>query len=159
MWVIKTHGETFYVNHVTCDIPWSTKETPDNTHTKGSIKIRNCLLAINHLNEARLTELSVWDRVRLRNQKLGITRIIFEWGGAMHQALKINEFRHAPFKNVTGGCGTSFVVCDLLDRTEATFAALKYQFRILKPNEAAYRAYDRSGKFIDEDEIQEPDDL
>lgn len=39
MWVIKVKGETFYCSHVTCMIPWSTKETPDNPATKGSIKI------------------------------------------------------------------------------------------------------------------------
>ena len=40
MWVVKTHGETFYVDHVSADIAWSTKETPNNSHTKGSIKFK-----------------------------------------------------------------------------------------------------------------------
>jgi hypothetical protein len=150
MWVIKTHGETFYVNHVTCELAWSTKETPDNTHTKGSLKIRECLLTIDDANEARLTELTVWDRVRLRNQRLGINRIIFAYGSDIHRALKAKEFRHSPFKNVRGECGTSFVVCDLLDPAEATFAALKYQFRVMKPNEDYYRAYDQPGSHIEE---------
>lgn len=158
MWVIKTHGETFYVNHVTCELPWSTKETPDNPHTKGSLKIRDCLLTINDANEANLTELTVWDRVRLRNQKLGITRIIFEYGGDMHRALKANEFRHSPFKNVSGGCGTNWVVCDLLERSEATFASLKYQFRILQPNEGYYRAYDQPGDIPEEMGYDDPED-
>ena len=30
MWVVKAHGVTFYVNHVTSEMPWSTKETPGN---------------------------------------------------------------------------------------------------------------------------------
>ena len=110
MWVVKTHGETFYVNHVTADMPWSTKETPDNSHTKGSIKFKECLLVIDENNEATLSKLSVIDRIRLRNQRLGITRIIFRYGGPMHTALKANEFKHSSFKNVSGGCGTSFVV-------------------------------------------------
>lgn len=156
MWVIKTHGETFYVTHVTCELPWSTKETPDNTHTKGSIKVRDCLLTIDDNNEARLVPLTVWDQVRLRNQKLGITRIIFEYGSQIHNALKRNEFRHSPFKNVSGGCGTSFVVCDLLDRSEATFAALKYRFRVLQANEVHYRSYDQPGTVIEE--LEEDDD-
>ena len=46
MWVIKTKGETFYVNHVTSFIGWSTKETPDNDHTKGSLKFKNVELTI-----------------------------------------------------------------------------------------------------------------
>ena len=156
MWVIKTRGKTFYVNHVTCELPWSTKETPDNPSTKGSIKVKNALLCINDLNEAQLTTLTAHDQVRLRNQRLGITRIIFEHGGNMHQALKANEFRHSPFKNITGGCGTSWAVCDLLDRSEATFAALKYQFRVLQPNEGYYRAYDQPG---DIDADMDHDDL
>ena len=153
MWVVKTHGETFYVNHVTADMPWSTKETPSNSHTKGSIKFKECLLVINEDNEATLSQLSVIDKIRLRNQRLGITRILFRYSGDMHQALKDNEFKHSSFKNVTGGCGTSFVVCDLLRKEEATFAAIKYDFRILASNEAYYRAYDTPGTYIDDDEI------
>ena len=38
MWVVKAKGQTYYVNHVTANAPWSTKETPDNPHTKGAIK-------------------------------------------------------------------------------------------------------------------------
>lgn len=158
MWVVKTHGETFYVNHVTADMPWSTKETPSNFHTKGSIKFKECLLVINEDNEATLSKLSVIDRIRLRNQRLGITRVIFRYGSAMHNALKENEFKHSPFKNVSGGCGTSFVVCDLLKKEEASFAALKYDFRILAPNESYYKAYDAPGTYIDEDEYLDEDD-
>jgi hypothetical protein len=160
MWVVKTHGETFYVNHVTADMPWSTKEPPDNFHTKGSIKFKDCLLVINADNEATLSKLSLIDKIRLRNQRLGITRIIFRYGDKMHCALKDNEFKHSPFKNVSGGCGTSFVICDLLQKEEATFAAIKYEFRIMSPNEAYYKAYDAPGTYIDEDymEIDDEDD-
>lgn len=151
MWVLKTAGETFYVNHVDCEMPWSTKETSDNPHTKGSIKVKNALMQIDEDNNATLTKLTVFDKIRLRNQKLGITRIIFQWGSPMHHALKANEFKHSTFKNITGGCGTSFVVCDLLKKEEATFAALKYDFRILAANEAYYHAYDNvKGDEIDE---------
>lgn len=151
MWVLKTAGETFYVNHVDCEIPWSTKETPDNPSTKGSIKVKNALMQIDLDNHARLTKLTVIDKIRLRNQKLGITRIIFEWGSPIHRALQQNEFKHSPFKNITGGCGTSFVVCDLLKKEEATFAGLKYQFRIMGANESYYQAYDEvKGNEIDE---------
>ncbi|VDM10415.1 unnamed protein product [Wuchereria bancrofti] len=34
-WVIKTKGQTFYVNHLESNVGFSTKETPDNPHTKG----------------------------------------------------------------------------------------------------------------------------
>lgn len=45
MWVIKHKGETYYVNHVDVDegVGFSTKETPTNPHTKGSLKIKGRL--------------------------------------------------------------------------------------------------------------------
>ena len=144
MWILKTHGETFYVDHVEANMPWCTKETPDNNHTKGSIKFKEVLLRIDEHNCATLTELTVFDKIRLRNQKLGITRVMFQPGTAIHRALQNNEFKHSPFKNISGACSTSFVICDLLDKSEATFAGLKYhgQFRILMPNESYYQQYD-----------------
>lgn len=154
MWVLKTHGETFYVNHVDAQMPWSTKETPDNSHTKGSLKFKEALLVIDDDNCATLTELTIYDKFRLRNQKLGITRIIFKWGTPMHKALTNNEFKHSPFKNIVGACTSTFVICDLTRKEEATFAALKYPglFRILAANETYYQAYDDvKGKTIDVD--------
>lgn len=152
MWVLKTHGETFYVDHVEADMSWSTKETPDNSHTKGSIKFKEVLLQIDEHNCARLSKLSVFDKIRLRNQKLGITRIMFKPGTEIHKALQQNEFKHSPFKNIEGACTTSFVICDILKKPEMTLLALKYanQFRILMPNEGYYRAYDSKEKYIEE---------
>ena len=98
MWVLKFHGETYYVNHVDCEMPWSTKETPDNSHTKGSIKVKDCLLTIDPENNATLRALTFLDKVRLRNQKLGITRIMTYYGSPLHNALKMNEYKHSPFK-------------------------------------------------------------
>jgi hypothetical protein len=54
MWVLKTRGKTFYVNHVNALCPWSTRETPDNDATKGSIRLRNCSLDIDALGVATL---------------------------------------------------------------------------------------------------------
>jgi len=66
MWVLKTKGESFYVSHVDCNVPWSTKETPDNPHTKGAIKVKDCLLVIDSENTATLSQLSQEDRERLK---------------------------------------------------------------------------------------------
>ena len=143
MWVLKFHGETLYVNHVDAQLPWTTKETPDNTHTKGSLKFKNALLRIDENNEATLTELTLIDKFRLRNQKLGITRIITRWGSNMHRALQQNEYKHGPIKVISGACTTTFVVCDLMDKKQVTFARLKYDdWRELKPNESYYQQYD-----------------
>ncbi len=45
MWVIKCRGDTYYVHHVDVSpgVGFSTKETPNNPHTKGSIKIKGFL--------------------------------------------------------------------------------------------------------------------
>ena len=45
MWVIKVKGQTHYVNHVDVGsgVGFSTKETPDNPHTKGSLKFKGKL--------------------------------------------------------------------------------------------------------------------
>lgn len=165
MWVLKTHGETFYVDHVEADMTWSTKETPDNPSTKGSIKFKEVLLQIDEDNCARLSKLSVIDKIRLRNQKLGITRILFRPGTRIHKALQQNEFKHSPFKNIEGACTTSFVMCDILKKEDMTLMGLKYagQFRILMPNEGYYQAYDSKEQYVyeayeDDDEDDEDDD-
>jgi hypothetical protein len=144
MWVIKTHGKTFYVDHVSSDMPWSTKETPDNSHTKGSLKFKEVLLTIDDSNSATLRELNIYDKFRLQNQKLGITRIMFKPGTAIHKALQNNEYKHSPFKFIIGACTSSFVVCDLLNKSDATFVSLKHtgEFRVLMPNEGYYKEYD-----------------
>lgn len=47
MWVIKSKGETFYINHVEFEnVSFSTKETPNNPHTKGSLKFKKVNLAL-----------------------------------------------------------------------------------------------------------------
>lgn len=144
MWVLKFHGETLYVDHVNASMPWSTKETPDNNHTKGSLKFKEVLLTIDEDNCATLRELNIYDKFRLRNQKLGITRIMFKPGTEIHRALQKNDYKHAPFKYISAACTSTYVICDLLKKEEATFVGLKYpgQFRILMPNETYYQEYD-----------------
>lgn len=57
MWVIKAKGQTFYVNHVDVNCPFSTKETPDNPSTKGSLKFKNCRLEIDDNQNATINSL------------------------------------------------------------------------------------------------------
>lgn len=44
-WVIKVKGESYYVWHLTVEpgVGFSTKETPDNPHTKAALKLRGNL--------------------------------------------------------------------------------------------------------------------
>lgn len=149
MWVLKFHGETLYVNHVDCTVPWSTKETSNNPHTKGSIKVKDCLLTINDANEATVSKLTIIDKVRLRNQKLGITRIIVSennWGAKkLKDALKENNIKHGPIKSIGGACSTTFYMADIFDKEDVTMLHLLLSdtdIRILKPNEGYYKYYD-----------------
>lgn len=40
-WVFKVDGRTYYVHHAHFEnVTFETKETPDNPHTKGSLKVK-----------------------------------------------------------------------------------------------------------------------
>ncbi len=149
MWVLKFHGETYYVNHVECNVPWSTKETPDNPHTKGSIKVKDCLIQIDDNNEAKISPITIIDKFRLRNQKLGITRVMVSernWGGTkLRDLLKEKKIKHGPIKSIGGACTTTYYVTDIYDEVNVTYLALMLtdtDFRKLMPNEGYYRMYD-----------------
>ena len=148
MWVLKFHGETYYVNHVDCQVPWSTKETPDNAHTKGSIKIKDALLRIDDENCATLTKLTLIDKIRLRNQKLGITRVIVKEGQdfwKFQEKLKQQNVKHGPIKSIGGACSSTFYITDILDKSQFTMLALSMTgttFRVLMANEGYYQWYD-----------------
>ena len=51
MWVIKHKGITYYVNHLESEVGFSTKETPDNNHTKGSLMFRGKLSIVKDDNQ------------------------------------------------------------------------------------------------------------
>lgn len=149
MWVLKTHGESFYVNHVNCSIEWSTKETPANSHTKGSIKVKECLLQIDDDNCATLSKLTLLDKIRLRNQRLGITRVIMSdrrnGNRLLVEALKNQNVKHGPIKCIGGACTTPFYITDILDKKYMPLLAMalsETNFRVLMPNEAYYKIYD-----------------
>lgn len=56
MWVLKFKGETYYVNHLESNASWSTKETPNNPATKGSIKFKNVMVSIDEYNNALIQQ-------------------------------------------------------------------------------------------------------
>jgi hypothetical protein len=164
MWVLKTHGETYYVHHMDCQMPWSTKETPDNPHTKGSLKIKDCLLTIDSdTNEATVTKLTIFDKVRLRNQRLGIHRIMFH-DSSFEKA--VSQYKHSPFKKIYGSCGSAYTVCDILNPSDMSMLALTNpgKYRVLMPNETQYQAYDDKGLWsklqaaFDSDEYADDDE-
>lgn len=71
MWVVKAKGKTYYVDHVRSTVPFSTKETPDNSHTKGAIKFKDVLIEIDDGNVALFKPLTSQDLSRLRAKENG----------------------------------------------------------------------------------------
>lgn len=145
MWVIKTRGKTYYCNSVTSTIPWTTKETPDNTHTKGSIKFKNVLLQIDDDNCAELKVLTSSDAARLRAKHLGYTRILITYRDKVVDFLKNHEISFTPFKTVYGSCGNMFWICDIKKSSDVLMIKLgldQNYYRILQENEIYYKAYD-----------------
>lgn len=143
MWVVKTKGESYYVNHVDCTVPWSTKETPNNSHTKGSIKVKNCLLTIDDDNCAAITAATSADILRIK--KKNSIRLITSYGSKLKEAL--TNIRHAPVKRFFGSCGSEFWMVDLFSKDDLPMLLLAWQgrpegIRVLMPNEDYYKLYD-----------------
>lgn len=147
MWVLKFNGNrTLYINHLTSTVPWSTKETPGNDHTKGSIKFKNCLLTINDDNEATLSLLSKEDRERLKKSKGAFARILIDNNlGGIKRYMDNQGIEYGKIRKVSGGCGTLFYICDIFTKEDAALLSLIYHdnYRILQPNEEYYKWYDQ----------------
>ena len=168
MWVVKAKGETYYVEHVECSVPWNTKETPDNSHTKGSIKVLNCLVTIDDDNCAKIAELTEVDRARIRNAERGITRVIIKgrhWFDLLKEKIHDYGIKHGPFKHIRGACTSSFFITDIYDKEAVLMLQLALtstDFRILKPNEGYYKVYDdpkyKNIEEVDADDLYEYDE-
>jgi hypothetical protein len=145
MWTIKTGGKTLYVEHVTSNMAWSTKETPDNTATKGSLKFKNALLTIDDENCAVFSELTSADLARLRAMKRNYARILItSQFTEIASWLKDNFIKHSTIKNIHGTCGSRFAMCDIKRQEDLVMMALVFHgnYRVLQPNETYFRAYD-----------------
>jgi transcription elongation factor Elf1 len=142
MWVIKTHGETFYVNHVSASLPWSTKETPNNSHTKGSIKFKRCLLRIDNDNNAEVSELTEEDECRLSGE-FERCRVITRHRPLLTKALRQLNITHSKIVQIGGYCSTAFYVCDIVGKKHLTMLGMMINdLRVLQPNEDYSRWYD-----------------
>lgn len=159
MWVIKLRGETFYVNHVECNVPWSTKETPDNTHTKGSIKVKQCLVAIDDDNVANIRAITDEDKERLNDNKT-IVRVITLYEDKLKEHLENYGIDSEDIRGFGGQCTRTWYVTDLYSRDD--YVQLKLvmgdEIRILQPNEDYYKLYTKySDKYVDVEEIEDDD--
>lgn len=158
MWVVKAHGVTYYVKHVESDLPWSTKETPDNPSTKGSIKFKQCKLTITRDNTAIISKLGLIDRMLPRPKVAN--RIITGNGSEFHEALLREEYQHSKIKEVVGTCGNDFVICDITDKDEMLLASIAYAntFRVLTTNEKYYFAYEEDATIYEDYSDDDDDD-
>jgi hypothetical protein len=154
MWVLKLRGETFYVNHVDCSVPWSTKETPDNAHTKGAIKVKHCHVTIDNDNCATIRPLT--DDEKQKQTKPEIVRVITENGSKLKAALQ--NMTHGPIKMAGGGCGTTWYIVDIPSKKHFTILQLQIPYiRQLMPNEDYYKQYDQAS--ADSDWLYDDDDF
>lgn len=156
MWVLKIKGETYYVNHVDCRKGFSTKETPDNSHTKGALKIRDCLVTFDAENTAVITELTHEDRIRIGGKNF--TRVITSSGMKLRTALTQMNATFSNIKSIGGGCSTHWYVTDVYGKNAMLMLDLAMQgtdLRTLKANEEYYRLYEKykhtPDEWIDED--------
>ena len=162
MWVVKAKGESYYVDHVECSIPWSTKETPNNSHTKGSLKIKRCLLTIDSENTAHLTELTAEDEERLKKPET-VIRVITRFGRKLEEACE--GLNHRGIKCIGGACSTAFYITEFNSDEEYVMFKMICQaadLRELKPNEDYYKMYEEKADedgYVDEDEWYSREDL
>lgn len=151
MWVLKAKGKSIYVNHVSCFAPWSTKETPDNASTKGSIKIKKALLKIDD-NNAEITTATEADIRRIKAQSKGYVRIT--WSGNQTVKRYLNSVSHTTIKKFNGGCGSVYYVCDIKSEEEAVAMELAIwgTFKRLLPTDYLYKCYDDPKLWEDDDD-------
>jgi hypothetical protein len=147
MWIVKTRGRSYYVNHVSSNMPWSTKESPDHRSTKGSIKFKNAYLTIDDDNNAEFSPItdSLLARVRAITNKYTRILIPSSYKNTISTYMKDCNIKHTPFKIIRGSCGSSYTLCDILNEDEAMQIKLcnhRDAVRILMPNEPMYKVYD-----------------
>ena len=142
MWVIKTAGKTYYVNHVTSTVPWSTKETPDNSHTKGSIKFKKVKLSIDDENSATIEAITA-ENCDIDKFEKSAARILINYNhDDIKQYLIDQKCEIGHFKLVYGGCGSKFLIVDIFNEEDVTLLKLTHTgWRILQENEEYYKVY------------------
>lgn len=148
MWVVKTKGETYYVEHVESNLPWSTKETPDNSHTKGSLQLKNVHLIIRDDNTAILNELTDEIKLELKNRKKFKNRYIIEKFVNIKKIRKYVEENNIPRKTVTitAECSTPIYILEFKDEQYQTLALIQFGHivRQLMQNESYYKLLDKT---------------
>ena len=163
MWCIKAQGKTYYVTHVSCEMGWNTKETPNNSHTQGSLKFTRCLIQIDSENTATIKPLTPADQLRLRDQKNIIRLMISNFGiERFWQSVTQSQIRVGAPLQVKGACSNPFLIIDIYQQTDLVYLTLNmpaHSVRVLQSNEDHYQRYQQA---LANDEVsiwwEEPDD-
>jgi hypothetical protein len=58
-WILKAKGRTYYINHLECTIPWSTRERPEDPSTKGMIRIKRGTVLIDTFRNAIINQTDI----------------------------------------------------------------------------------------------------
>ncbi len=155
-WVVKCKGESWYVAHVTCEVPWSTKETPTNHHTQGAIKMRNVYVQITDENEAIIQSITpeLKQHVKLKQER----KIKIGWQNTWH-AQVTPYLTHVHYENLrsveTGGCSADWWVCEIYSEDDWAQINLTLYPRVRRfmPNEWQYQDHETALKSV----LVEPD--
>lgn len=159
-WVLKFQGQTHYVNHVTAEIAWTTRETPDNSHTKGSIRFQKCQVQIDDQNHARIQP---WDPNYVNPHYPLLVEIHTRWRDHLSQALTDMGAPPSEFRRILGGCGRDFSLTEITDISWMSLLTLRLGviqgqptgFRQLRVTDPHYQSWIHATQ----SEIWEPPDL
>ena len=140
-WVLKCNGKSWYVNHVTCELPWSTKETPHNSHTKGAIKVKRAWVQIDEHNNATLFKLTREHEqlAKMKQQQA----IIVGWTNTKFNSM-IDHVPHSEIQLLESGvCGRDWWACELYSEEDWTAINLQLypHVRRFMPNEWQFKDY------------------
>jgi len=147
MWVLKSRGKSYYIDHLEADLPFSTKETPDNPHTKGAIKFKNVHVTINEENVAQLRRATALDLQEQKEKDKPPIRVIADGVNLtkLTEVVKKFKIQHDPIKKYGGECRDDFFVFDLKRDQDFTLLSMAtdVNIRLLNANEHYYTEYSK----------------
>ena len=136
-------GQTYYVDHVSANLPWTTKETPDNVRTKGAIKFKDCNLQILEDNTAIIKVLTEVDKLRIKHQSRGLVRIFTRTLDKIMETMKFQDMWFGPSKRIGLGCGSSGYLLDIKEKEMLVLTLThKDDFNVIQPNHPYFKLYD-----------------
>lgn len=144
-WILKTRGESWYVSHVTCEVPWSTKETPTNSHTQAAIKLKNVYVQITDDNEAIIQSLTKEIKQRVMDKQARKIKIGWQstWNAQVQPYL--THVHHENLRSVESrGCSADWLVCEIYSEDDWAQINLTLYPRVRRfmPNEWQYQDHD-----------------